>query len=244
MTAPTPNSMPGAQGQQPPAAPANTPPAPPVEPAPPTPPAAPAAPAAPAPGDQPAAPMPVDAPKSPWESSGEPFDPERAWNLIQNLRTENSQIKAQTQPIIDAQEAQRRAEQGELANAREDLTKAAERESTWRTRAIESEAKSLAADKFINADDALAFVGDLSGFIDGDTIDATKLQQRLDQLATEKPYLVKQPAAQGFTPNRGQGQSGAGQVPIDAQIEAAQKAGNFELAIALKQQKYAPQAQR
>lgn len=227
---PTPNIMPGAGGGG-----GGT------DPAPQTPPAAtPPAPEA-TPQQTPAAQPQGDAPKPPWEANGETFDPERAWNLIQNVKSENAQLKtslADAKPILDAHEQQRRDEQGELTTAREDLTKAAERETAWRTRAISAEAKTLAGDRFIDADAALALIGDVSGFVDGDNVDTAKITAALDRLATEKPHLVKQPPPQGFTPNRGQGQTGSGGVSLDEQIKAAQASGNILQSIALKQQKH------
>lgn len=158
----------------------------------------------------------------PW-GSAEEFNPERAWSLIQNVRTENTTLKDQltaAQPILDAHEQQRRAEQGELDTAREDLTKATQRGDTWRDRALRSEARAKAAGRFIDADAALALIGDLSGFATDDGVDDAKLTQRLDQLAADKPHLVAPTEPQGFhKPNRGQGQSGAGPL-TPAQIAA------------------------
>jgi hypothetical protein len=174
----------------------------------------------------------------PWGSDAE-FNPERAWNLIQNVRGENDQLKqkiAAAQPAIDAIEQKRREEQGELATAREDLTRATEREAGWRAQAISAAAKSQAGDRFIDADAALALIGDVSGFVDGDKIDTAKITAALDKLAADKPHLVKQPVPQGFTPNRGQGQSGTVPTSLDAQIKAAQDRGDVMGSIALKQQ--------
>lgn len=82
MTAPTP-----------PAAPAPAPPAAPAAPAQPnSPAAAPAVPAAPPAGQAPAAPPEA---QPPWEKDGQPFDPDRAWNLIQTLRSEKQQTAAE-----------------------------------------------------------------------------------------------------------------------------------------------------
>ena len=234
---PTPNDLPGAQ----PAAPAAAPPAAPAAPTPPAVPAVPVAaqtpPAAPAPAaTPPAAPAAAEPPKPPW-GSDEEFDPERAWSLIQNLRGDNQQLKDQVQPLLAQQDEARRAEQGVVATAQEDATKAAAAADAWRNRAVTAEARTLAADKFQDPADALVFVGDLAGYVQGDQIDTAGLQARLDQLAADKPYLLKQAPPQGFTPDRGQGQSGTGQ-PIDARIEAAQASGDIAQSIALKQQKY------
>lgn len=216
MTAPTPNQMPGAAPQPDPQ---------------------PEAPATPTPQPQPDAPKP-EAPKPPW-GSDEDFDPQRAWNLIQNLRTENTDIKGKltaAQPILEAADQQRRDEQGELATAREDITKAQQQAETWRSQAIRSKAEAIAAGRFVDAEVAVQLLGDLSEFGTDDGIDVQKLAGRLDQLAQDKPFLVTPPPQQGFTPNRGQGQSGTGPLPLDAQIKAAQDRGDIQTAIALKQQ--------
>ena len=34
-----------------------------------------------------------DADKAPWEKNGEEFSPEKAWNLIRNLRADNAKLK-------------------------------------------------------------------------------------------------------------------------------------------------------
>lgn len=228
MTAPTPtpNAMPGASP-----APVVTPPPVATEP----PPAAAASPAAPvaAPPVPPADPTPADAPKAPWEASGEPFDPQRAWNLIQNLRGDLDKAK----PVLDEHERLRQASQTDLERAKEELDAATGREETWRNQAIRAQAEQMAAGKFVSTKAAVAMIGDLSEFGTPEGIDTPKLQARLDQLAAEEPSLVVPQGPPGFTPNRGQGQSGTGQIPLDAQIKAAQERGDFATSIALQQQK-------
>lgn len=221
MTSPTPNAMPGATAPNPPAVPPATNEAPPVTP--------------------PATPPAADPPKPPW-GSDEEFDPQRAWSLIQNLKNVNADLKAKTDPIVAEHEAQRLAALSAQDRLQEDLDKTAARELTWRDKAVQGEAKALAAGKFVHTQAALKLAGDLSEFATEDGVDTVKLTARLEELAQEYPFLVAQATPPpGFTPNRGQGQSGTGQIPIDAQIDAAQKAGNFALSIALKQQKHAQQ---
>lgn len=231
---PTPNQMPGATAPAAPAAPAA------VEP----PAGVPPAPAVTTPAAPPAAQPPAAVP--PWEASGEAFDPERAWNLIQNLRGENTGLKGQLTPLQDAADASRRAEQGVLATAQEDLGKANTRGDTWRDTAVRFKAQVLAAGaRFRDPSDAITMLGDLSGFVNGDTIDEAGLAVRINTLAAEKSYLLSDgtppppPPAGGLEPNRAQGQSGTGaDATLDAQIAAAQARGDFTAAIALKQQKH------
>jgi hypothetical protein len=230
MTTPTPNAMPGATLPPPLASTQAEPPTP-------APPAVPAA-------DEPPATPPVadppkpDAPKPPWEANGEPFDPQRAWNLIQNLRGDLDKAK----PVLDDHERLRRASMEDQDRLKEDLDKAAARETTWKNQAIRAQAEAMATGKFISTKAAVAMIGDLSVYGTDEGIDIPKLQARLDQLAAEEPNLVVPQGRQGFAPNRGQGQPGAGQMPLEAQIKAAQESGNIAQSIALKQaQKYAKQ---
>jgi len=224
---PTPNQMPGAANAPTfiePTAPTVTPPA------------------APPPAADPPTPPPADPTsdnRPPWEKAGEKFDPQRAWDLIQNVKNDFAEYKTRTDPIVAEREQLRRASQTELEQAREDITSLTERNSLWRSEAIRSKAESLAAGKFIDAETAIALIGDLAQFSTDDGIDTPKLTARLEQLAADKPFLVAAPPQPpGFAPNRAQSQSGTGSVPIDAQIKAAQDSGNVMQSIALKQAKY------
>ena len=130
----------------------------------------------------------------------------------------------------------------EVATVRGDLANANQRGDTWRDRALSTTAHSMAAARFIDADAALALVGDLSECATDDAgVDLTKLQAKLDNLATTKPHLV---VPEGFTPDRGQGQSGTGPLTpaqVAAHAESQQdwkSAGNAKAQqlIALRQQ--------
>lgn len=76
----------------------------------------PGAPAAPAQPQQPAA-APTAPP--PWERDGQPFDPEKAWNLVQSLRGENDKLKTGRQELqTTAEQAKTVAQQAQdRANA-------------------------------------------------------------------------------------------------------------------------------
>jgi hypothetical protein len=241
MTAPTPT---------PNAMPANA--APPAAVAPPAPPA-PAAPAAAAPAvtppvdpaaAPPAAPAATEVP--PWGDDKD-FDPKTAWNLIQNLRGDKTGLQTKLtglQPVIDAAEQARRDEQGALASAQEDLGALSGDRDAWRAHAVVSDAKAKAAARFEDVDAALALakIGDGAEFVSGNVIDDAKIEAALEAVAQKHPLLLKPgspPPPPGFTPNRGQGQPGAGAVSIDAQIDAARKSGNVALSVALQQQKFA-----
>lgn len=263
-TGPTPNAMPGAAAAAqaaPPAAPAPGPAAPAVPPAL-AGPAAGAPSAPPAPG--PTTPPDPAAPTPPWGSDAE-FDPNKAWNLIQNVRGENATLRgklADAQPILDAADQHRRDEQGALATAQEDLDRERAETARWRNQAVGASATQLATDKgFSVPAAALAMVGDLADYITADGLDKDKFGSRLDQLATEYPALVTAPAPAGepqapappqrpfgVQPDLGQGQAGTAPNTIAEQIKAAQARGDFTTVIALRQQQaYAnqqPQPQR
>lgn len=248
MTAPvpTPNVMPA--NAAPPAAAAPPVPGAPAAAAPPavTPPVDPAA----APPAAPAAPPAAVTDAPPWGDDAD-FDPKTAWNLIQNLRGDKQQLQdklTSAQPALDAAEQARRDEQGALASAQEDMTALSGDRDAWRAHAVVSDAKAKAANLFGDVDAALALaqIGDGSEFVAGNTIDAAKIDAALAAVAQKHPLLLKPgspPPPAGFTPNRGQGQPGAGAVSIDAQIDAARKSGNVALSVALQQQKFA-QAQK
>ena len=142
----------------------------------------------------------------PW-GSDEEFQPDKAWKLIQNLRAEAAEFKSKAQPVLEEHERLRRASQTELEQVREDLNAIAEREAAWRAKAVAAEAKTLAA-QFIDADAAMALVGDLSNCVTEDGIDTEAIADRFNYLASNKPHLLKQEPR--FTPNRAQGQSGTG----------------------------------
>lgn len=224
---PTPNAMPGAQQ------PATGQPAAQPEPPTGTPPAA---------GNSQQQATQTTPPAAPWEASGEPFDPDRAWNTIHQQRTENAALKsrlAEAQPVLDAHERQRVEAQSELERATEAATQTAAQLSTWRTQAVQSKAEALAA-RFAYTDVALQMLGDLSSYATDDGIDTARLTASLDELATKYPNLLLQPNSHGLQPDRAQGQSGAGggaAATLDAQIKAAEARGDVMTSIALKQQK-------
>ncbi|KAB7752884.1 hypothetical protein [Mycolicibacterium mucogenicum] len=217
MTAPTPNNMP----TQVPAAAAAAAPAT----------AEPAA-AATSPAAAPATPAP------PWGDDAN-FDPAKAWNLIQNLRSENKQLTtkvSEAKPILDAHAQSVRDEQGELETARQDLATQATRSETWRNQAVQAKVEALAAaSKFVDPADAVTMIGDLTQYVtDDDGIDADKLAARIEQLVKDKPYLVATEPKRGFTPNRAQGQAGNGPLTAAQVAAVAESQGDSKTALRAK----------
>lgn len=69
-----------------------------------------------------------DADKAPWEKNGEEFSPEKAWNLIRNLRADNAKLKesddakaVKLREIEDANLSEKEKADRDLKEAREQL---------------------------------------------------------------------------------------------------------------------------
>lgn len=126
---------------------------------------------------------------------------------------------------------------------REEARKEARKEALRDRVTDKIEAK--AAGKFADAEDALAVLlrtSKIDDYIDGDKIDVEAITEALEDLGKKKPHLL----AQG---KRFQGGSDGGarkgsEPSIDDQIAAATKAGNLQLAIALKQRRSAELANK
>lgn len=211
---------------------------------------------APATGPTPGAPAAGDGQTPPW---GNDFDAEKAWNLVQNLRGDKDNLKARlderqqqlddAKPLLEQAEAIRKGNLTDVQALQEqlDATKtsadaATETASSWRAVAVSAKAEALAAPKFADAAVGVQLLGDLTNFVDGDTIDDTKLSAALDELLEKHPYLARSGDGQQqrMTPNPAQG-AGAAPLPIDDQIKAAQDRGDIESVIQLKHQKYQQQ---
>jgi thioredoxin-like negative regulator of GroEL len=210
-------------------------------------PTAPVAPAAPA-ATTPTAPAPTEpaaaAPEAPpW---GADFDAEKAWKLVQNLRSDKDKLA--TRPVLTDEQKTKLAEYDKVLEsqktaeqkAQEAAAAAEKRVESLTTRAVQAEVKALAATGFADPEDASAFL-DLKKYAtaDGD-VDTAAITTDLADLLARKPHLGKSPATPGMKPNPAQGSSALPPAGLDDQIAAATKAGNHALAISLKRQKYAP----
>lgn len=177
----------------------------------------PAAPTAPEPAA--AAPAP-EAP--PW---GEDFDAEKAWKLVQNLRSDKETLskrealtpdqKAKLDAYDKVLESQKTAEQ----KAQEAAAAAEKRAEALTTRAVKAEVKALAAD-FADPEDAGAFL-DIKKYAtaDGD-VDTEAIKADLADLLARKPHLGKSPESRLPAPNPAQGSSGSGAGGAPAQLSA------------------------
>lgn len=178
-------------------------------------------PPAPAPSaPEPAAAAPADTP--PW---GDDFDPEKAWQLVQNLRSDKE--KLQKRPSLTTEQQQKLAEYERLEEAsRTELEKAQvaarnneQRAQALLSRAVNAEIKALAGD-FADPSDASAFL-DVTKYAttDGD-VDTETIKADLADLLTRKPHLGKTPTSRVPAPNPAQGTSGAGPAGAKPQLSA------------------------
>lgn len=166
-------------------------------------------PAAPAP-PEPAAAAPADTP--PW---GDDFDAEKAWSLVQNLRSDKE--KLQKRPALTDEQKTKLAEYDRLVEASQtELEKAqaaartnAERAQALVSRAIQAEIRALASE-FADPSDAVAFLADKKYAGDDGEIDTEQIKADLADLLTRKPHLGKQPTSRVPAPNPAQGSSASG----------------------------------
>ncbi|MGW4097126.1 hypothetical protein [Mycobacterium sp. NPDC004974] len=235
MTAPTPNSMPGAQQQQTqqPGQSSSTPPA-----------------------------EGAVAPTPPWGTDNTQYDPDKAARLIANLRTsEDNQSKtiqtqnakiaeleaqlSQAQPLVDAHTEQQRREQGEVATLRQDmdglkgqLTTAQQTAQANLAMALQAKAEALASNRdpqrpgsaFINPGTAAKLIDVADCLTEDGTVDDKAIASKLDALAQSDPYLIATATTAGRKPNPAQGQ-GNGSIPAAAAQQLAEKAGDIKGAV-------------
>lgn len=178
----------------------------------------------------------------PW---GDDFDPEKAWSLIQNLRSDKE--KLQKRPTLSDADRQKlteydlfvEASKSDLEKAQEAAQQNATRAQALLDRAVKAEVKGLAANTFADPEDAHVFL-DLSKYADGDgDIDTAAIQADLTDLLGRKPHLGKSPESRVPAPNPAQGSSASGPTrdkSLAEQIADAEKAGDVKLAIRLKSQ--------
>lgn len=177
----------------------------------------------------------------PW---GDDFDPEKAWSLIQNLRSDKE--KLQKRPTLTDDQRQKlteyerlaEASKSELEKAQEAANQNATRAQALLDRAVKAEVKALASG-FADPEDAHVFL-DLNKYADSDgEIDTAAIQADLTDLLGRKPHLGKLPESRVPAPNPAQGSSSAGPArdkSLDEQITEAEKAGDVKLALRLKSQ--------
>lgn len=159
-------------------------------------------------------------PTPPWEKEGQSFDPERAWNLIQSLRTDLGTIKTErdqfrTQATQLQQQSMSEQERAVTA-ARDEGRQAAIDELAPELARTQFDALAARRNKDFDTASALEFV-DLKAFVVQGKPDVQKLQAAVDRLV---------PAPQSTPPafDGGARRSGAG--PTDMNTFIRQAAGH------------------
>jgi hypothetical protein len=173
---------------------------------------------------EPVATAPTDTP--PW---GEDFDAEKAWNLVQNLRSDKE--KLQGRPVLTDEQKQKLAEYDRLAEAsKSELDKAqeaaqtnAQRAQALLDRAVNAEIRALATG-FADPEDAAAFLAGKKYADDDGDIDTAAIKADLDALLTRKPHLGAADPTTGRRaprPDPSQGSGANGKTPISPAGEFA-----------------------
>lgn len=213
----------------------------------------------PDPGTAPAAPeqaaspeKPAGTPEPPW---GKDFDPQRAYDTIQRLRDENKDAKsleqhlkkagvsvedalsaiAEVEKVRDEKRTDVERLQGEMTKATELATANEERANAFRDRAVAAEVRA-AAREFANPDDAVALLGDLSGFVKDSEIATEDIASAVSKLAEDRPYLLGagHQGPRRMAPNPAQGQSGAPNLTPTQAAKAAEGKGDYKAAASAK----------
>lgn len=141
----------------------------------------------------------------PWERDGEPFDPERAWKLVQNLKAELSAVKAKQAEVPEPTAAEEPAQEPEAKPSEAETSSEAQNDSAAQIASLQAE---LARVK------ALAAVGlsqDFAPFVPGATSEEIEtnlatLQKLISDAANEKTeaVLATAPKSRGLAPNPAQ----------------------------------------
>lgn len=163
---------------------------------------------------EPGAPAPQGDTKPPW-GSNEEFNPQKAWDLIQGLRSDKERL-SKREALTDEHKSKlaeydrlAEASKTELQKAQEAAQSNAQRAQALLDRAVQAEIKAL-ANQFADPEDAHVFL-DVKKYAgkDGD-IDTAAIQADLADLLTRKPHLGKSPESRTPAPNPAQGSSGGG----------------------------------
>lgn len=185
-----------------------------------------AAPQTPAAPETPAAPV----EKPPW-GDPENFDPEKAWKLIEGLKADKKEL-AKRPVLDDAAKAKldeydriSEAAKSDLDKANESLARYQTESEKWKSTAVATTVRALAATDFADPDDAVRNV-DPAKYLDaGGVIDEKAIAADLAALLEAKPHYRRDqgsPTPRPPAPNAAQGASanGAGAADPRAQFGA------------------------
>ena len=152
-------------------------------------------------------PAPQDPEPHPW---GEDFEPEKAWKLIQNLRAEKKEVLTdEARAQLAEYDAIVSASKSDLERIEDELKVERARADALRSTAVESRIEALAAKKFSDPSDAVAFLNSKKYVSDSGEIDTDAIAADLADLLERKPHLGRTEPGEP-KPYPGQGASAAG----------------------------------
>lgn len=171
----------------------------------------------------------------PW---GEDFSAEKAWNLIQGLRSDKEKLSSR--PVLTDEQKQQLAEYDRLvAASKSDLDRKTDEATRWqgeaerwRAASLSSRIEVLAGQDFADPSDAAAALADPSKYLDaGGVINEEAIKADLAALLEKKPHWRRSdPGTAGPrvpAPNRAQGAGGSpASTPASAFAAAIQQSLN------------------
>jgi hypothetical protein len=178
------------------------------------------------PAASPAAPSAPPSPPASTPPWGDDFDAKKAWDLIQNLRTDKEKLALR--PVLDDEAKRKLAEfdrleaaaKTDLERKTEEVTRWQSEAEKWRAQSVSSTIQALAAADFADPTDA-ANALDAAKYLDaGGAIDNEAIKKDLADLLERKPHYKRSqeaPTPRVPAPNRAQGAPAAG--PSDPAAE-------------------------
>lgn len=157
----------------------------------------------------------------PWGSDDE-FNPEKAWSLIQGLKSDKEKLQAR--PVITPDQQQQLGEYQRLLEASksdaerqsEELSRWQSDAQKWRDTAVSARVQALASNDFADPSDAVAAIGDVSAYLGvGGEIDEDAIKKDLVAVLERKPHWRKNAdAAPGRVPLPNPAQGSRGGAPV------------------------------
>lgn len=157
----------------------------------------------------------------PWGSDAE-FNPEKAWGLIQGLRSDKEALQqrafgtaeefAAAKQAMDQLRTIEDSAKSDLERANESLSRWQADAQKWRDQAVRAQVQALATD-FVDPSDAASALQDTSRYIDaGGQLNTDQIKRDLAEVLSNKPHWRKQDAAptpRAPMPNPSQGATGS-----------------------------------
>lgn len=180
-------------------------------------------------------------------SGGSTEDPARqlrnAQSAAKRAARDRDKLKAEVAAMRAQLDKQKPAEEAVDPKAIAEAAKAEARAEVLKDRA-KDKIEVMAAKKFANPDLAVRLLaGSADEFTSGGKIDTEAIQDALDELLEANPYLAVQPEKR-FKGSADQGVRTGKEPSLDAQIAAAQKAGDVREQIRLQNLKMLPHIQK